>query len=361
MKKLSITLLSMIWVITGFAQKEKLMVGDDAPKFEVAYWLKGNPGTGIEKGKVNIVEFWATWCAPCIANFPHLSKVAEEYKSRGVNVFGISVDERKGVGFDSLKRFVGGPKGQNMHYIVGADDTLKYMSTYWKNATGQRGIPFAMIVDKNGKIAWMGHPILIDKPLEQIVNERWDLKLERTKFIENKRLDSIDNSVISKFNGYIKTKKFAEGLLAIDSLLNKEPALKYREYTAYFTTLFLLRVNPERAVTFARETWAVTDIPAWFRVSDLVSSAIYNNVKMPVSVYLLGADALQEQIDHYPWSMDNAKSYDELADFYFRANEKEKAIAAETKAIEKAKETSAATDEKLVTTYTERLNKYKSL
>src|SRR5262245_24875705 len=162
MKKIIFLFFLSLLAIVGSTQEMKLLIGDDAPEFKVANWLKGNGGNGIEPGKVTIVEFWATWCGPCIGSFPHLSNVAEEYKSKGVNVFGISIDERKGVDFDSLKRFVAGSKGQNMHYTVGADDTLKYMSNNWKKATGQRGIPFAMIVDRKGKIAWMGHPMIID-------------------------------------------------------------------------------------------------------------------------------------------------------------------------------------------------------
>lgn len=351
----------MVAAEVGITQPSKpLIIGDDAPEFKVAYWLKGSPGSGVELGKVSVVEFWATWCAPCIGNFPHLSKIAEEYKSRGVRVFGVSIDERKGVGLDSLEKFVSGPKGQNMHYIVGADDTLKYMSTYWKKATGQRGIPFAMIVNKDGKIAWMGHPILIDHPLKQIVDDNWDLKKAKTKYMEDKRLDSIDASIITRFNAYVKPETSAQGLLAVDSLLKKEPALKYREYTAHYTFVYLLNTDPEKAVAFARETWLANDIPAWFRVSDMVSYTIYKKLQMPASVYLLGADALQAQIDHYPWSMDNPATYDMLAEFYFYAGEKDKAVAAEKKAIESTAGRKDVT-EKQLTEFKERLKKYESM
>lgn len=94
-------------------------------------------------------------------------------------------------------------------------------------------------------------------------------------------------------------------------------------------------------VAVARSTWAANDIPDWQSVSEMFSYVIYKNRKMPTSVYVLGADALQEQIDHYPWSMDNPGSYDELADFYFYAKDKEKAIEAENRAIEKAKKTAS--------------------
>jgi len=359
-KKAKLLPLLLVIATCGFAQEKKqLLVGDDAPQFSIAWWLKGKAG-GVESGKVNVVEFWATWCAPCIGNFPHLSEVAEKYKSKDVSVYGISIFERKGVELDSLKRFVAGPKGETMHFVVGADDTSKFMATNWVRAAGQRGIPFSMIVDQNGKIAWMGHPILIDKPLEQIVAGSWNLKKERLKFIENKRLDSVDGSMITQFNGYITNKNYSAGLLTIDSLLKKEPGLKYRHYTSHFTFVYLVNTDPEKAASFARETWAHNEIPDWKGVSDMVFYVASKKMKMPSSLYILGADALQAQIDHYPWAMNEPVTYDQIANFYFLANEKQKAIDAENKAIAKAKD-SHDINEKQLTDFQTNLEKYKKM
>ena len=50
------------------------------------------------------------------------------------------------------------------------------MAKNWMTAAGQEGIPTAFIVNKEGKIAWIGHPMEMDKPLEKIVAGTWDLK-----------------------------------------------------------------------------------------------------------------------------------------------------------------------------------------
>src|SRR5437588_12539911 len=57
-----------------------LSVGDPAPKLQVKEFVKGDPVKELEKGKVYVVEFWATWCGPCRATIPHLTELAKEHK-----------------------------------------------------------------------------------------------------------------------------------------------------------------------------------------------------------------------------------------------------------------------------------------
>lgn len=155
---------------------KKLAVGDIAPPIQVEKWVKGDPITGFEKGRVYVVEFWATWCGPCIKAFPHLSELQAKYKDKGVSIVGVNIWERgaNDETFNKVKDFVA-KQGDKMAYTVAYDGTAKAMTTTYMEAAGRGGIPSAFIVDKQGKVAWIGHPGSMDAALEGIVAGTWDV------------------------------------------------------------------------------------------------------------------------------------------------------------------------------------------
>ena len=85
--------------------KKKLAVGDRAPALTVEKWVKGEPVTGFEKGKTYVVEFWATWCGPCIASMPHLSALQKEYKDK-VTIIGVTTKGLAVLGFGTLEEAI---------------------------------------------------------------------------------------------------------------------------------------------------------------------------------------------------------------------------------------------------------------
>ena len=62
-----------------------LKVGDPAPALQLDKWLKGEPVKELEKGKIYVIECWATWCGPCIASMPHVTKMQAKFKDKGVD------------------------------------------------------------------------------------------------------------------------------------------------------------------------------------------------------------------------------------------------------------------------------------
>jgi thiol-disulfide isomerase/thioredoxin len=102
-------------------------------------------------GKVYVVEFWATWCPPCRKSIPHLTELQEKYKDR-VTFVGVSQEE-PGV----VKTFVG-KQGDSMDYTV-AVDTVGSVSKGYMTAFRQGGIPTAFVVDAQGRVVWVGHPM----------------------------------------------------------------------------------------------------------------------------------------------------------------------------------------------------------
>lgn len=144
------------------APSKTLKVGDAAPELKVDKWVKGDEVKSFESGKVYAVEFWATWCPPCVKSIPHLTKLQKKHKDDGLTIIGVAASERqKAQGQDTrlanLENFVKG-KGDQMNYAV-AYDSDREMANDWMRAAGQTGIPTVFIVGGDGKVAWIGYPM----------------------------------------------------------------------------------------------------------------------------------------------------------------------------------------------------------
>lgn len=170
------------------AEESKLKVGDPAPKLQVAKWVQGEPVKAFESGKIYIVEFWATWCGPCRVSIPHLNELHEKFKDQGLIVIGQDVWERD----ETLVAPFVKKMGEKMTYRVALDDksveTDGVMAMTWMKAANQNGIPAAFVVNKQGKIAWIGHPMTLkEKLLEDVLAGRYDLARAAAEFDEREK------------------------------------------------------------------------------------------------------------------------------------------------------------------------------
>ena len=130
----------------------RLAAGSKAPALSVDEIIKGKPVEGLQEGTAYVVEFWATWCPPCVASIPHLTKLQKKHKN--IVVMGVAGSERAGK--EPLEAFVK-KQGSKMAYTV-AYDSDRSMSAAWMSAAGQNGIPCAFVVDTKGMISWIGNP-----------------------------------------------------------------------------------------------------------------------------------------------------------------------------------------------------------
>tara|TARA_R110002073_G_scaffold118918_5_gene259315 strand:- start:263508 stop:264566 length:1059 start_codon:yes stop_codon:yes gene_type:complete len=168
----------------GKIEAPELFIGSKAPDLKIAKYVKGDSVTGFDEGQVYVVEFWATWCGPCIAAFPHLSTLQEEH-GENVTFIGVNVSERdtdQTARIERIEKFVE-DQGENMSYTV-AVETNSDMGMTWLRPAEQNGIPAAFIVDGTGSIAWIGHPMTMDEVLNDVVNGDFDTKAASERAID---------------------------------------------------------------------------------------------------------------------------------------------------------------------------------
>jgi thiol-disulfide isomerase/thioredoxin len=120
------------------------------PEFEVRD-LSGRIHTpGALKGRVVLIDFWATWCAPCRKSMPELQALHQKYSGMGLTVLGISIDEG---GAKPVKKFV---SSKRISYPIALDSGA---SPAWA-AFRVKAVPAAFLLDREGRIVaqWTGVP-----------------------------------------------------------------------------------------------------------------------------------------------------------------------------------------------------------
>ncbi len=146
--------------LAGAATADELKVGDPMPALNAAD-LHMPPGYTIDlkdlQGYVVVVEFWATWCAPCRASIPHMNEMFDKFKDQGVVFVGLSDEEP-----ETVTTFLQKTK---MEYFVGAKSSSG-------SEFGVDGIPHAFVFGADGKMKWDGHPMAgLEDQIEQALRD----------------------------------------------------------------------------------------------------------------------------------------------------------------------------------------------
>ena len=209
-----------------------LKVGDKAPAITVEKWFNGEALKSFEPGKVYVVEFWATWCGPCIEQIPHLNEIAKQYANDGVVVVGIDASERAKTPEEQFEVVANFLKTNDpvQQYLVGLD-TSREMYTNWQQASDSQGIPNVYIIDRDGTVVFIDHPVYMDleqigNPLKQIVAGTWKDSAERKTYEENRRIQKEKNKISidlqRRFNAMLKIGNW-EGALQVAIEGSRQP------------------------------------------------------------------------------------------------------------------------------------------
>jgi thiol-disulfide isomerase/thioredoxin len=200
----------------------ELTIGSEAPSLDIEHWLqdgegKFEPVENFVADKVYVIEFWATWCGPCIQNMPHLAELQQQYRGDGVHIIGVS-DETK----DEVTEFLSQEHptlAKTMAEITSpyslTTDPDRSVHEDYMEAANQTGIPTAFVVGKDGKIEWIGHPAAIDPVLEKVVHDSWD----REAFKEELRMERELTEKLQQVDELVSNDKVDEALELIEEQL----------------------------------------------------------------------------------------------------------------------------------------------
>ena len=131
--------LLLLFASPSYRQGEPSVAGSAAPNF--SFTLEGKPSRLADlRGKVVVLNFWATWCPPCVEEMPSLNRLHEQLAPRGAVILGISVDE-DGAAYEKFLQ------DHNIHFPTYRDPSKQISSAY-----GTFMYPETYIIDRQGRI-----------------------------------------------------------------------------------------------------------------------------------------------------------------------------------------------------------------
>jgi peroxiredoxin len=124
-------------------EMSRTAIGSVAPELE----LRNPDGQTVKlsdlRGKVVLIDFWASWCKPCRMENPNVVRMYNQYKSKGFEIFGVSLDKEKEAWINAIKE-------DNLTWFHASD--LQMWSSPVVRLYGFTGIPYTVLVDEEGKI-----------------------------------------------------------------------------------------------------------------------------------------------------------------------------------------------------------------
>jgi thiol-disulfide isomerase/thioredoxin len=150
-------------VLPLFNSPKSKLVGLPAAGFTLPVMAGGEPGSRLRlqdlRGKVVVLDFWASWCAPCRAEIPIIARVAERHEGKGVVVVGVTTSD------DDPKRAVEFVTSHRIGYTTVLDE-----GDHVANAFQVRELPTLVVIDANGVVSAVRSRMVHDEELEQLIS-----------------------------------------------------------------------------------------------------------------------------------------------------------------------------------------------
>jgi Tfp pilus assembly protein PilF len=268
---------------------------------------------------------------------PHLSEMAKKYAGKATFT-GVNVWETKNPTDDSyfanVEEFVK-KKGDLMAYNVALDGHEGTMAHTWMEAAGQNGIPAAFVIDQQGKIAWIGHPMGgLDEVVGKVIAGTFDSKAEAEKQAKAHEAQAKMMAKVSPFLNLYRQKKYAEAVTAMDTAFADDPKLEMNYGMLKFMSL--AQVDADKANAYAgklavlyKDRPSMLNNLAWTMVDDKnPMKGADPNLALDIAQRCVAATKAGDPMEAY--------NLDTLAFCYYKVGQLDKAISTQEKALKTA-------------------------
>ncbi|KAI9026305.1 thioredoxin-like protein [Hyaloraphidium curvatum] len=261
------------------ATRPSLQPGDAAPAFDVSeeYFVQGGPAQPDGAIPVTLVECWATWCGPCRQTIPHVEELHRQFAPEDLRVVGVAVWERGSPEEirDNVERFVRemgdkmtfpvcvdppSPMGKAISGPSGGRPRSGRVTSAFLDAAGQNGIPTCFVVGRDGRVAWIGHPMAVDSVLRQCVDGTFDVEKAAKDHAEAWDRKQRVGKIKAAFDKAVWDKDYGTAELRAKEMVDVDP----RNGIPILVQLYRgsMKAEPAKTVAFLDSVLANPDIPA---------------------------------------------------------------------------------------------------
>lgn len=175
-------LIILFFLTVNLNSQERIKVGDKAPTIHITDYVLNVPISKSLDNKFIILEFWASWCAPCLGAVPHLNELQNKFKNRK-DLFFISLTYEKR---EKIKRTL---QKIDFKTIIVSDQSKETETNF-----NVQGIPHTVLIDNKGIVKWIGSPYDLNSDLIDTFLSGQDVSIKN----EELALENKDTAVVKK-------------------------------------------------------------------------------------------------------------------------------------------------------------------
>ncbi len=233
------------------------LIGDLVPPLgDRLTWLQGDPALDFEPGKVYLLDFWATWCPPCYPMIDHLSELQDRWDDSGLVIIGIAVGTDVGTPLPSflekeaprISYAIAEPKDEEEFKAKLVHPSIMDLEDF--------SLPFVMLVDRQGRLAWTSDPRgtddLLDEVLDAVMRDTFDLRAHADSSRQERAMMDETAGQLERVGRLREEGRLAEATQTLLPVAERLP----RQYAAEAVTLFqqiLCAGEGDLAVTYGSE------------------------------------------------------------------------------------------------------------